>query len=571
MPAIETLTDEQKVLMRNSIGGNSVWANVCNTVADLYAIPNGAVITTLGYHSIGDGGCNSYVYRSSGRSNVTIDEGFYITGVGQDDYFEAIDKTVADVLKFGGTSDDIGPAFNRALSVIGSTCSVVNLPFGQYTVRTRIDLPTSNSASILPHFMIINGNGSRLTADGVDAVFRRVVTNNSNANLTITSKVPVFNDMEVHGNNEAIGFDIGATYGLKFNNCHARNCTYGYRLAFCLMARIDHCFATLCTQRSLLVMDASTLWENATFNNSSSNATQISNFRSFVSGVDIDHIEVRNSDSVIFKNIITEGNRCRWALTLNIENTTSKQWIVDNHHAENTKGLGIYNINTAHGGQFHVSHLDTTHPGYLFAGSHAGGLKVFINHVPYLANWQQPAWDSQTSYTEAGRYYSHEGSVYQLTGTATVGQSPSVDSANWTLIGDDAIALHPASGNLYYYRFVGGSLNGVIPDDDRLLNEHWGQFSIAVHENNRGANKGVYKATNSHFDFTSRVDLNLNSLVRDVIISAADDLQLVAVDQLSLTSNNDVTIAANDSVAITSDADSSGVGDVVINGVVQGA
>lgn len=555
MPAIENLSNAQKQVIRNGIGGHSVWANVCSTVADLQAYPNGSVVTTLGYYSPGDGGGNSYIYRTSGRSEITIDEGFYINGVGEDDYFEAVDKTVADVLKFGGTAEDIGPAFNRALSAVGTTCSVVNLPFGQYTVQTRIDLPISNSASVLPHFLTINGNGSRLTASGVDAVFRRVVSNNSNANLTITSKVPVFDDIEVHGNNEAIGFDIGATYGLKFNNCHARNCTNGYRLAFCLMARIDHCFATLCTQRSLLIMDASTLWDNATFNNSSSNATQVSNFRSFISAPDVDHIEVRNSDSVTFKNIITEGNRCRWALTLSIENTTSKQWVVENHHAENTKGLGIYNINVAHGGQFHVRYLDTTHPGYLYAGSHAGGLKLFMSHVPYIANWEQPAWDSETSYTEQGTYYSHNGSVYQLTGTATIGQSPSVDTSNWTLVGDSAIALHNTSGQLYYYRFVGQEVNGTLPGVDQLLNEHWGEFSNAVHENQRGANGGVYKLANNKLEFNTKLDLGLNSYGRDVLISAEDD----------------VVISAKDDITLVSNTDASGGGDVIINGSIQGA
>ena len=59
------------------------------------------IVETQGYHSAGDAGGNYYIYHTTGRP--TSDSGFYIDGPGADDYFEAINKTIANVKQFGAT------------------------------------------------------------------------------------------------------------------------------------------------------------------------------------------------------------------------------------------------------------------------------------------------------------------------------------------------------------------------------------------------------------------------------------------------------------------------------------
>jgi len=65
----------------------------------------GGVINTAGYYSGGDNGGQGFVYRRSGRTSVTIDDGFFIAGPGIDDYFEAIEKDSVDLLRFGCRGD----------------------------------------------------------------------------------------------------------------------------------------------------------------------------------------------------------------------------------------------------------------------------------------------------------------------------------------------------------------------------------------------------------------------------------------------------------------------------------
>lgn len=66
---------------------------------------DGGVINTAGYYSGGDNGGQGFVYRRSGRSSVTIDDGFFIVGPGVDDYFEAIEKDSVDLMRFGCRGD----------------------------------------------------------------------------------------------------------------------------------------------------------------------------------------------------------------------------------------------------------------------------------------------------------------------------------------------------------------------------------------------------------------------------------------------------------------------------------
>jgi hypothetical protein len=131
------------------------------TVAGLTSIANlqdGELVATRGYYSDADGGANIYIYHLTGRP--TADGGFFIDGPGADDYFEAMDKTVANVLKFGAYSDGTNAtattaaiqAAATALATIAPTMTAGNhlsygsephvlLPSG--TVGYAIDSPIS--------------------------------------------------------------------------------------------------------------------------------------------------------------------------------------------------------------------------------------------------------------------------------------------------------------------------------------------------------------------------------------------------------------------------------------------
>lgn len=100
---------------------------------------DGELVTTQGYVTAGDGGGNTYRYRRTGRSGITVDGGFYIAGGGADDYFEAVDKTVARPDQFGvdGVGDDsvgMQACFDAA---IARGCSVKMPPFA---VTASVDI-----------------------------------------------------------------------------------------------------------------------------------------------------------------------------------------------------------------------------------------------------------------------------------------------------------------------------------------------------------------------------------------------------------------------------------------------
>jgi len=98
------------------------------TVADLPTIladadvRDGQGIVLQGYSDIGDGGGQRLIYRLTGKSLVTIDNGWYFAGVTAegDDYCEAEDKQEANPMRFGAKEGDNAfdsqPAFQAAVN-----------------------------------------------------------------------------------------------------------------------------------------------------------------------------------------------------------------------------------------------------------------------------------------------------------------------------------------------------------------------------------------------------------------------------------------------------------------------
>ena len=117
-------------------------AKVVDNVAGLAtaAVADGQQVVTLGYTAIGDSGGNRYVYHATGRP--ATDGGFYIDGPGADDYFEAVDKTVASVKQFGAVGDgvaDDSTAIQAALDAAESAGGKVVLPAGLYLATCSVE------------------------------------------------------------------------------------------------------------------------------------------------------------------------------------------------------------------------------------------------------------------------------------------------------------------------------------------------------------------------------------------------------------------------------------------------
>ena len=89
---------------------------------------DGEGYSTLQYHAANPGiGGNDYIYYATGRSGETMDEGFYITGAGADDYFLAVDRSVADVRQFGAISDSSTDCSTEFQAAFDSEAGVVSL------------------------------------------------------------------------------------------------------------------------------------------------------------------------------------------------------------------------------------------------------------------------------------------------------------------------------------------------------------------------------------------------------------------------------------------------------------
>lgn len=121
------------------------------TLADAVAataLSNGSIAITAGRSLAGDGGGNTYVYRSSGAGLIAADGGFYILSTGVSGaYLEAVDKTVANVRNFGAgpnfTAAENSIAIQSASDAADSASStddrrLVVIPPGQYDFDTPL-------------------------------------------------------------------------------------------------------------------------------------------------------------------------------------------------------------------------------------------------------------------------------------------------------------------------------------------------------------------------------------------------------------------------------------------------
>ena len=211
------------------------------TVADLSSnqgVEDGSVVKLLGYYSAGDSGNQDLIYRSTGRTGITVDGGDFFAGHDADDYYEALDKTISFVDRFGADPSgvlDSGPAINNAL--LASRVNVVEFnPDGEYLIGTNVLYSNSvgvkrvvgNNATLKSG---VSGDMFRLTCDVeienlvFDATGRtdteRLVRLGGTA--TTNCKVSGCTFQNIYATTFAQGASIGAFNSIEVDNCHFIN------------------------------------------------------------------------------------------------------------------------------------------------------------------------------------------------------------------------------------------------------------------------------------------------------------------------------------------------------------
>lgn len=171
----------------NAGAGRYEWEQITEfkSVAELASnegLVNGRLFRAKGYYTAGDGGGQDLIYRSSGKSGITVDNGFYFAGPGADDYFEAADKSVVVARRFGVKADGSTNDYTAMTKVIAATQlgygSVVEMP-----VNGDIRMGTQVVQSITKD-IIINGNNCTIKKDRGAFQF-----NCPTATLTLTADV----------------------------------------------------------------------------------------------------------------------------------------------------------------------------------------------------------------------------------------------------------------------------------------------------------------------------------------------------------------------------------------------
>lgn len=130
---------------------------------------NGTTVVLEGYYAAGDGGGQHLTYRSTGRSGITVDNGFYFDGPGSDDYFEASDKSVAYARRFGASPDASAAVNGTAIrAAVAASSNVVIDGQSSSLVTFSIDTPIVIDKDIT---IRCAGHARVGVAAGQDAVF----------------------------------------------------------------------------------------------------------------------------------------------------------------------------------------------------------------------------------------------------------------------------------------------------------------------------------------------------------------------------------------------------------------
>ncbi|HUP77299.1 MAG TPA: hypothetical protein VM260_01970, partial [Pirellula sp.] len=154
-------------------------------------LSTGQIAFLRGYYSIGDGGGQELIYRSTGRSGITIDSGLFFTGPGADDYFEAADKTKVDLLRFGCIGD--GTTNNYTMLLVAASTAAsrgipIVVPKGTFRVSTSVTI-SSRVIIDVGGLLRVNTNSVLTLSGGYDAgEYQNVFDVATGSSVVITNK-----------------------------------------------------------------------------------------------------------------------------------------------------------------------------------------------------------------------------------------------------------------------------------------------------------------------------------------------------------------------------------------------
>lgn len=154
-------------------------------------LTNGVIFKARGNNASGDGAGRDFIYRSSGRSSIAIDNGFYFAGPGSTDYFEATDKFIA-------RADHFGASGRGEVATTGAITS------GQQTL-----VVASASTFEVGHGIAIYGAGTKLGSLNV-LVTKITAKNGATLTLRDAATTTVSGAVVEHSDSEAIQECINA-------------------------------------------------------------------------------------------------------------------------------------------------------------------------------------------------------------------------------------------------------------------------------------------------------------------------------------------------------------------------
>jgi hypothetical protein len=283
-----------------------------------------------------------------------------------------------------GVTDDSG-AIQSALNASAAIGIKVKFSYGRtYFVSSSLNIPknlTNTGRTIL-----IEGYGARIKTDRAITIFNRTVADNTEANIVIKESV-VIKGLEFKGSGLAgqVGIFLAATYGAVIEDCYFDGLDVAADLAFCLMARINKCFATNCITDNFVLRTGDGLWAGGTTANSQCNHTLISQCRVYGKLGAFSHFRVMASSGVKIEGCISEGADPQYAIYYNVQNVTVvKDFTIERTHIENSPTkAGVFL--RPNGGFVRTKGVFAQYAQVLFEVENNGYASIFMEDIPFIA------------------------------------------------------------------------------------------------------------------------------------------------------------------------------------------